>query len=248
MRVGVVPALRVVDADERRQRRLPAAAPSGGAPVCVAKPARSACRSRIVGFRLLRAFWVISPMRRPLNWRSCLSPSAAPTRCWPSSVTDPVVILAFGRVRPSSASASVDLPDPLSPTIPTTSPLPTDSRDAGDRAAHLAKRLVLDAETGGFEEHASALATQSRLNGVPDTAKPNTVSAMARPGNTEGHHWPRMISEEPLLIIDPHSGAGGRTPAPRKDKPAVARMHQPIVTLICAMIGAWRWAAPAARR
>ena len=60
---------------------------------------------------------------------------------------------------------------------------------------------------------------------------------IARPGNTEGHHSPRMSCEAPVEIIRPHSGVGGRTPAPTKLRPAVRMMAKPIVTEVCTSEG-----------
>src|SRR5919204_290666 len=54
----------------------------------------------------------------------------------------------------------------------------------------------------------------------PSRAKPKTVVESARPGNTDGHHWPVTMFAAPMAIMDPHSGVGTRTPAPTNDKPA----------------------------
>ena len=51
---------------------------------------------------------------------------------------------------------------------------------------------------------------------APTRAKPKTVMARAKPGKTEGHHWPVVTFWKPIAIMLPHSGAGARTPAPTK--------------------------------
>src|SRR5690606_35727716 len=77
---------------------------------------------------------------------------------------------------------------------------------------------------------------QARIE-APIWPKPKTVSASAKPGKMEGHHWPVTMFWKPEAIIEPHSGVGARTPAPRKDRPAVRRTAVPVLTDIWARMG-----------
>ena len=63
----------------------------------------------------------------------------------------------------------------------------------------------------------------------PQTANPKTVKDVAIPGKILGHQSPNTNWLAPVAIMDPHSGVGGRTPAPTKLRPAVRRIANPIV-------------------
>ena len=58
----------------------------------------------------------------------------------------------------------------------------------------------------------------------PSRLKQNTASISAAPGNSAIHHSPDWMKLAPSATMMPHSGAGGRTPRPMKDRPAALRM------------------------
>ena len=58
----------------------------------------------------------------------------------------------------------------------------------------------------------------------PSRLKQNTASISAAPGNSAIHHSPEMMKLAPSATMMPHSGVGGRTPRPMKERPAAFRI------------------------
>ena len=58
---------------------------------------------------------------------------------------------------------------------------------------------------------------------------------MARPGNAATHHC--SISSRPSDTIEPHSGVGGTTPRPRKERPAKVMMALPTSSVTSTISG-----------
>ena len=58
----------------------------------------------------------------------------------------------------------------------------------------------------------------------PSRLKQNTASISAAPGNSAIHHSPDWMKLAPSATMMPHSGVGGRTPRPMKDRPAALRI------------------------
>ena len=72
------------------------------------------------GLRLLAGSWKIIAIRPPRTFSS--TAGGAPINSWPSSTTLPLIRALLGN-SPRAASQVTDLPQPLSPTSPTASPL-----------------------------------------------------------------------------------------------------------------------------
>ena len=73
------------------------------------------------GFRLVTGSWKIMLMSRPRTWRTSFSGRASRSRST-NSIEPPTVAFLTMRVRPRMALAVTLLPQPLSPTSPTSSP------------------------------------------------------------------------------------------------------------------------------
>jgi hypothetical protein len=75
--------------------------------------------------------WNTIAMRRPRNARR--APGARPTSSWPASEIEPATIRPGGSTSPRIEKPVTVLPEPDSPTSPTTSPAPT-SNDTSSTA------------------------------------------------------------------------------------------------------------------
>src|SRR6476620_5571620 len=69
----------------------------------------------------------------------------------------------------------------------------------------------------------------------PARAKAKTAIPSATPGKRDTHQSPVMMFWAPSPIIVPHSGVGGRIPAPTKLRPAVRSKAHPTLALACAI-------------
>ena len=122
----------------------------------------------------------------------------------------------------------MDLPEPLSPTMPKPFACPSEKLTRPGRP-----RTPL-VEVGKphpevFERQAGSLAAfilwikyiaqpvTQQVEGQAETVK------IASPGTVATHQWSRM-KRRPSEIMAPHSGLGGCAPRPRKPRPAAARM------------------------
>ena len=119
---------------------------------------------------------------------------------------------------------------------------PAERRSARHRAAPRPGRCGSRRRPGDPRPRSSA----SRAHpGVEDVAQPVAEqveaqhrSISARPGKTTSHHLPVVMKRAPSATMMPHSGVGGRTPRPMKDRPAALRIAQPRLSEICtAMAG-----------
>src|SRR5690606_8675722 len=61
----------------------------------------------------------------------------------------------------------------------------------------------------------------------PNRLQQNTEKTSAAPGKNTTHHSPDSIEDAPSATMMPHSGAGGLTPRPMKERPAAFRIAQP---------------------
>src|SRR5262249_38713586 len=59
----------------------------------------------------------------------------------------------------------------------------------------------------------------------PRKLKPSTTVKIAKPGKAATHHC--STSSRPSATIEPHSGVGGTTPSPRKERPAKVMIALP---------------------
>ncbi len=57
------------------------------------------------------------------------------------------------------------------------------------------------------------------------------------PGKKASHHSPDTMKLAPSATMMPHSGVGGRTPRPMKERPAALRIAQPRLSETCTIIG-----------
>ena len=103
------------------------------------------------GFRLVTGSWKIMLMSRPRTWRTSLSGRASRSRPW-NSIEPPMVALLTMRVRPRMALAVTLLPQPLSPTRPTSSPGATVEAHPVDGVHGALLRREVDGEVGQTEK------------------------------------------------------------------------------------------------
>src|SRR5260221_11690644 len=72
--------------------------------------------------------------------------------------------------------------------------------------------------------HVRILGSTISRSPSPSRLKQKTASIRAMPGKKAHHHSPEMMKLAPSATMMPHSGVGGRTPRPMKERPAALRM------------------------
>src|SRR5215207_5802577 len=96
-------------------------------------------------------------------------------------------------------------------------------RAHGAAAGRELDREILDVEQAGLGHVRRCGSTRSRRPS-PRRLKQNTAIISAAPGNKAIHHSPETMKAAPSATMMPHSGVGGRTPRPMKDRPAALRI------------------------
>src|SRR6056297_2781210 len=89
----------------------------------------------------------------------------------------------------------------------------------------------------GVLGHMRACGFRRSRRASPSRLKVTTAIISASPGNRKTHHCPDAMKRAPSATRMPHSGVGGRTPRPRKDRPAAFRTAQPRFTEACTTRG-----------
>src|SRR4051812_13306729 len=92
---------------------------------------------------------------------------------------------------------------------------PEERPQTASRRTHLAHRRL---------HHVRLIGSTMSLRPSPIRLKQNTASMSARPGKSAIHHSPDTMKLAPSATMMPHSGVGGRTPRPMKERPAAFRM------------------------
>ncbi len=159
-----------------------------------------------------------------------------------------------------TASEVTDLPDPLSPTMPSVcpassaKPMPCSACTVPCRVEKLTRRSSTRSSAVIVRIRGSRMSRSPS----PSRLKHSTVSISARPGNATSHHLPVVMKRAPSATMMPHSGVGACTPRPMKDSPAAFRIAQPRLSEICTAIAGStfgsrkrsttdRWPSPQAR-
>ena len=181
------------------------------------------------------------------------SVSGSPSSSCPRNRTEPLTRAAAGS-RPITASEVTDLPEPDSPTIPSTSPGATGSSARArpcTRPSSLGKdtvrsltsstgrRRVASSRRSGSLTDASpcclppawTLGSSASRSPSPTKLTASTVTTSSPPGT--GTATGRSSADRvPAAISVPSETSGGCTPNPKKDRPVSARIAPP--TLIVA--------------
>ncbi len=197
-----------------RSSRRSASARAAAAAIlrCQSRPSAIWSPMRITGLRAVIGSWKIMPMRAPRIWQSSLSGRARRSR--PSSRMRPAARMPPGS-RPMMASASRDLPDPDSPTMPS---VPPSSRRKLISAINGEGRLAFEMHRDPLQLQAhrrpSRRGSKRSRKPSPRRLKPSTARAIATPGATASQG---AVSRKvwASFSIRPQLGVGGGRPRPR---------------------------------
>ena len=186
-------------------------------------------RSHVLG--QLLADGIIGCIAALESWNTIAMPDPR-TFCHPGS-SRPAPSPRSGRNPPrrargsrfSSVRAVRLLPEPLSPAIPTISPIHLQVQPPDDLTyppGRGSDTEVLDCSSGASVPHrAPPFGGRASREPVAEEVEREYRRRIARPGMMLTHHFERSV--EPAAIIAPHSGAGGRGPSPgRTARPAGA--------------------------
>ena len=144
------------------------------------------------------------------------SRSGRPTSSRPRQITEPST-RPGARTRPRIERSATLLPEPDSPTSPSTSPGCT-SRSMPSTAVSVPRARGEAAScrprtsSGCRRDHRRGRSRSARPS--PSRLKPSPVTTMAMPGKTEIHQAV-LMKFLPSAIRTPHSAAGGWAPRPR---------------------------------
>ena len=180
------------------------------------------------GLRLVIGSWKIIAMSPPSSARRSRARIACRSR--PSKARRSARTRPGASIRPSTASAVTLLPEPDSPTMPTTSPASTEKLTSSTAcsAAPGAPNSTVRRSTSSNAGDVAVLivfsfGSSASRRPSPVRLKASTVIRIARPGSVTTHHALWMNSSA-LASIEPHSGVGGCAPRPRKPSAAASRI------------------------